>query len=124
MYCSAIGPTTYIVGASALPELGIPLGVLIGILSGLLALSFLRTLQVVRKDSRKVGSMLAQVAGIPTLWFTVPFGSKLLTTVAPERLMTSYVITLAAVFACILAVPLIRLIIATAGEIRAGGTDG
>ena len=111
-------------GVGALPELGIPLGVLIGILSGLLALSFLRTLQVVRKDSRKVGSMLVQVAGIPTLWFTVPFGSKLLTTVAPERLMTSYVITLAIVFACILAVPLIRLIIATAVEIRAGGTDG
>ena len=56
-----------------------PLGILIGILSGLLALSFLRTIQVVRKDARKVGSMLAQVAGIPTLWFTVPFGSKLLT---------------------------------------------
>jgi hypothetical protein len=86
-------------------------------LSGLLAMSFLRTLQVVKASAAQVSSMLAQLAGIPTLWFSVPFGSELLTSVKPSRLMTSYVITLAVTWVIIVGWPLLRLIIVTGGEI-------
>jgi hypothetical protein len=61
--------------------------------------------------------MLAQLAGTPALWFSVPFGSKLLTSVKPERLMTSYVITLAVIWTIVVGWPLVQLIIATGREV-------
>jgi hypothetical protein len=111
------------VSQRALPAVGIPLGFLIGVLSGALSLLFLRTLQIVRKDSVRVSSLLAQLAGIPALWFSVPFGSKLLTSVPPTRLMTSYVITLALTWVTVIGWPLIRLVIATGAEIGSKSDD-
>jgi hypothetical protein len=101
---------------SALPQVGIPLGILIGVLSGLVSLAFLRTLQAVKNDSGAVLKLAAELIAIPTLWFSAPFVSKLLAGISPERLVTAYVIALAITWVMIMLWPLLRLIIATASE--------
>ena len=103
--------------AGALPQVGIPLGILIGGFSGALSLLFLRTLQAVRKDSAQVLALIGQFVGIPGLWLSVPFGSRLMSSVETSRILTSYEVTLAVVWVAIIVYPLIRLIIATGNEI-------
>jgi hypothetical protein len=101
----------------ALPLVGVPLGFLIGALSGALTLLFLRTLQDVRKQQRRVLDLTGQLAGIPSLWLSVPFGSKLLANVRPERVLTSYILTLAVIWGLMVSWPLVKLVIATGNEI-------
>lgn len=103
---------------AALPAVGIPLGVLVGLLSGILSVLFLRTLQVVKRETKSVLMLIGQFAGIPTLWLSVPFGSKVLAGTAPSELRTSYVITLAVIWVAVVSWPMLQLIIKTAEEIR------
>jgi hypothetical protein len=101
----------------ALPEVGVPLGILMGAFSGLLALLFLHTLQNFQLRPRHVLWLITQFFGIPALWLSVPFGSKALAGVRPERLLTSYIISLAAVWMALVSIPLIKLAIATGNDI-------
>jgi hypothetical protein len=88
-----------------------------GTLSGTLSLLFLRTLQIVRRETRQVIELILQFVGVPGLWLSVPFVSKALTDVRPSQLLTSYIITLAVVWTAIILLPLFRLILTTATEI-------
>ncbi|MEA2504640.1 MAG: hypothetical protein QOG36_1683 [Actinomycetota bacterium] len=103
---------------AALPAVGIPLGILVGLLSGILSVLFLRTLQAVKREAKSVIMLIGQFAGIPALWLSVPFGSRLLADTAPSELRTSYVITLAVVWVPVVSWPMLQLIIKTANEIR------
>lgn len=107
-----------ILAASSLVAVGIPLGILIGGLSGALSVQFLRTLQGVKRQVGSVLALVTQFAGIPTLWFAVPFGSKALAGIDPSRLLTSYIITVALIWSALVSFPLIQLVIVTVGEIK------
>lgn len=101
----------------ALPAIGVPLGLLMGLLSGLLALLFLRTLQIVRRQTRDVLELVAELLGIPTLWFSAPFTTTAISSVEPSQILTSYIITLAVVWSPIVFWPLFKLIVTTGIEI-------
>jgi hypothetical protein len=103
---------------AALPAVGIPLGVLVGLLSGILSVLFLRTLQMVKREPKSVLMLIGQFAGVPALWLSVPFGSRLLADTAPSELRTSYVITLAVVWVSVVLWPMVQLIVKTASEIK------
>jgi hypothetical protein len=104
-----------------LPQVGIPLGLLIGVLSATVSVLFLRTLQVVRRQVRDVVELAAEIVAIPSLWLGSPFASAALSDVQPSQILSSYLITLALVYSLIMYWPLVKLIIATGAEI--GGDD-
>jgi hypothetical protein len=101
------------------PEIGIPLGVLIGILSGLMGLALVGVLRrgVTLKDIPEVGG---ELAGIPTFWFGGSWlTGKMLESVPTADIVQSYMLALAATFVVIIVKPLFNFVVQK-GEVAGG----
>ena len=95
------------------PEVGIPLGFLIGAVTGGVAVLLFRTAWQAT-DAAGVLKVIAELLAIPAFWFGGPWlTTSLLESVEPDEIRASYLMTLAAVFVALAAMPLIRLSWAT-----------
>lgn len=101
-----------------LPEVGIPLGILIGVITGTTFLLLLKTVATARGDLKTLLEIAAEVLALPTFWFGGPFlTTNLLGSLQPDQIRNSYVGALACSFVLIAVWPLWRLILATADDI-------
>ncbi len=100
--------------------LGIPLGLLIGAVTGLVLLLLLRTAWATSaRQWKNIISIVGEILALPTFWFGGPWlTSKLLADTDFTSILPYYMASLAVMFLIIVIVPIFRVIIKTANEIE------
>lgn len=102
---------------ATMPEVGIPLGVLIGLISGVTFLKFLGTL----RDAVGLQAVLpiaAELFALPVFWFGgqwIP--TEMINAVELSQIISSYVGALAVTFTLMSIIPLSRYVIRMGNEI-------
>ena len=102
-----------------MPQIGIPLGVLIGIVSGISLILLIRTsARMSERPLRTTLALIGEILAIPTFWFGGPWiTQRFLTSVDLEQIVSSYVLSLAITFVLIAFYPLTRLVIRFGNDI-------
>jgi hypothetical protein len=103
------------------PEIGMPLGVLIGVLSGIIGAALIGVVRlgIALKDIPQVAG---ELVAIPTFWFGGSWlTGKMLESVPTADIVQSYVLALAVTFVAVVVYPLIRLVIRQGQTEAAGG---
>ena len=102
--------------------IGIAIGILIGLISGAVALVLLKTANTA--SIKSVSSLVAittEILAIPTFWFGGPWvAAGLLKLVELDKIINSYIVTLATTFVLVVIYPIGRWIIQLARELGQG----
>lgn len=104
--------------------IGIPIGVLIGLLSGVIFIFLVRTAWTSRNDGKAVGKVILELIAIPTFWFGGSWAaSAFLKEIDVSAMLPYYATSLAVVFALIALPVLFNIILQIAREVgrRSGG---
>lgn len=106
----------------ALVAVGIAIGILIGVVSATVALVLLKTANTA--SIKSVSSLIAittEILAIPTFWFGGPWvAAGLLELVPLDRIINSYIVTLATTFLIVVAYPIGKWIIQLSRELGQG----
>jgi hypothetical protein len=105
--------------------IGIPLGILIGLISGVIFIFLVRTAWTSRNDGRAVGKVILELIAIPTFWFGGSWAaSAFLREIDVALMLPYYATSLAVVFGLIALPVLVRIILQIAREVgqQPGGT--
>lgn len=112
--------------------IGVPLGILIAVVTGLITLVTMAQINealIIMRKTKQISAKKIQI--IIGLLFSVPFcwvgghwaSTAMLSSVDFNEMLPSYLTSLAATFMAIMSWPLIRLIIRVANEIGKSGTQ-
>lgn len=105
--------------------IGIPLGILIGLVSGVIFILLVRTAWTSRNDRKAVSKVVLELLGIPTFWFGGSWAaSALLEGISVSAILPYYATSLAVVFGLIAVPVLLKIVLQIAREVgrRSGGT--
>src|SRR5207302_916634 len=99
--------------------IGVPIGVLIGAITGLVVVLMIRTAwHTTLNDIGGLLKITAEFLVVPTFWFGGPWLSgKLLASSAPSGFLSEYLVTLVITFTVIAAFPLVKIVINVGREI-------
>ncbi|MDO8545635.1 MAG: hypothetical protein Q7S40_34765 [Opitutaceae bacterium] len=104
--------------------IGIPIGILIGLLSGVIFIFLVRTAWTSRNDRKAVGKVIIELVAIPTFWFGGSWAaSALLREIDVSLMLPYYATSLAVVFGLIALPVLFKIILQIAREVgqQSGG---
>jgi hypothetical protein len=105
-----------------LVAIGIAIGILIGVISGTVALVLLKTANAASiKSAASLVAITTELLAIPTFWFGGPWLAVLLKLVALDKIINSYIVTLATTFLIVVAYPTSRWIFQLARELGQEG---
>lgn len=101
---------------------GIAIGILIGIISGTVALVLLKTANTASiKSATSLIAITTELLAIPTFWFGGPWvASDFLNLVELDKIINSYIVSLATTFIVVVIYPIGRWIIQLAKELGQG----
>ncbi len=105
--------------------IGIPIGVLIGLLSGVIFIFLVRTAWTSRNDGKAVAKVTLELVAIPTFWFGGSWAaSTFLKDIDVASMLPYYATSLAIVFGLIALPVLLKIIMQIAREVgqQSGGT--
>ena len=98
--------------------IGIPIGILIGLLSGVIFLFLVRTAWTSRNDRKALAKVILELVAIPTFWFGGSWAaSALFREVDVASMLPYYATSLAVVFGLIALPVLLKIILRIAGEV-------
>lgn len=105
---------------------GIPLGLLIGVLTGLVVLLLIRTAwRTSRISLKSLGALVGQFLSIPTFWLGGPWISgSFLKGENFTEILPYYAVSLACTFSLIAAYPLLRIVISLGRDIGRAEVHG
>jgi hypothetical protein len=106
--------------------IGIPLGLLIGLVSGLVVLLLIRTAwRISRINLKSLGTLLGHLLAIPTFWLSGPWISgRFLEGQKLAEILPYYIVSLACTFSMIAAYPLLRIVVSLGREIGKAEVHG
>ncbi len=101
---------------------GIAIGILVGVISSTVALVLLKTANTASiKNASSLVAITTEILAIPTFWFGGPWvASTLLEFVEIDKIINSYIVTLATTFVIMIIYPIGRWIIQLASELGQG----
>jgi hypothetical protein len=105
--------------------IGIPLGILIGLLSGVIFIFLVRTAWMSRDDGKALAKVILELVAIPTFWFGGSWAaSTFLREIDVSSMLPYYATSLAVVFGLFAVPVLYKIIVQIAREVgqKSGGT--